>query len=95
MRKPIEMLVVLLISTLAWASPPPDKISLSGPWRFELDRTDTGLARRWHERNLKGTIHLPGSLPAQGIGDDVTVDTGWTSTELETSGRTSGVRNVT
>ena len=53
-------------------------LSLAGKWRFALDRADAGIAERWFENKLSGTIKLPGSLPAQGIGDEVTVDTKWT-----------------
>ncbi|MFZ2642492.1 MAG: sugar-binding domain-containing protein [Verrucomicrobiia bacterium] len=52
-------------------------ISLEGPWRFQLDRSDAGVAEKWYERALPDRIELPGSLPAQGIGDAVTVDTKW------------------
>ena len=40
--------------------------SLDGPWRFALDRLDTGIAERWCDRQLPETIRLPGSLPGQG-----------------------------
>ncbi len=52
-------------------------ISLEGSWRFQLDRNDMGGAEKWYERALPDRIKLPGSLPAQGIGDAVTVDTKW------------------
>ena len=52
-------------------------VSLAGKWRFALDRTDAGIGERWFERSLAGTVELPGSLPAQGIGDEVTLDTTW------------------
>lgn len=55
-----------------------NSLSLAGSWRFQLDRGDAGVAARWFERALPDKIDLPGSLPAQGIGDDVTVDTKWT-----------------
>src|ERR1700677_2369975 len=50
-------------------------LDLSGPWRFELDRQDAGIAGRWFADALPGTIQLPGSLPAQGVGDPIAVDT--------------------
>jgi hypothetical protein len=40
-------------------------ISLAGEWQFQLDH------------GLSGTIKLPGTLPGQGIGDEVTLDTKW------------------
>jgi len=55
-----------------------DHISLAGQWRFQLDRRNTGLREQWFERSLPDKVRLPGSLPAQGIGDDVSVATKWT-----------------
>jgi hypothetical protein len=54
-----------------------DSRSLAGAWRFQLDRQDVGIREQWHARRLPDTIRLPGSLPAQGIGDDITVSTPW------------------
>jgi beta-galactosidase/beta-glucuronidase len=53
-------------------------ISLAGQWRFALDRQDAGIAEKWFGQSLTGKIALPGSLPAQGIGDPVTTNTPWT-----------------
>ncbi|MGH7951254.1 MAG: sugar-binding domain-containing protein, partial [Limisphaerales bacterium] len=53
-------------------------ISLAGNWRFALDRADAGIEQQWFARNLPDQIHLPGSLPAQGIGDNITTNTPWT-----------------
>lgn len=55
-----------------------DRIRLAGQWRFLLDRADAGVKERWFERALPDKIKLPGSLPAQGIGDEVSVETKWT-----------------
>jgi hypothetical protein len=52
-------------------------LPLDGTWRFQLDRDSLGIAQRWHERVLPESVRLPGSLPAQGIGDEVAADTGW------------------
>jgi hypothetical protein len=52
--------------------------SLAGEWRFQLDRADAGIGERWFARTLPEKFTLPGSLPAAGVGDDVTVDTPWT-----------------
>ncbi|MCU0786320.1 MAG: hypothetical protein MUF81_20190, partial [Verrucomicrobia bacterium] len=52
-------------------------LSLTGQWRFRLDRADAGIAERWFEKKLADGITLPGSLAAQGIGDDVTTNTAW------------------
>ena len=55
-----------------------DRISLAGMWRFQLDHANAGIKERWFERTLPQKIRLPGSLPAQGVGDDITVETKWT-----------------
>jgi hypothetical protein len=57
------------------ASGKPD--SIAGEWRFQLDRNDVGEKESWFARDLTGRIHLPGSLAAQGIGDDVSTNTPW------------------
>ena len=60
-------------------------ISLAGQWRFQLDRGNAGLQEQWFERSLPDKIRLPGSLPAQGIGDDVAVETKWTGDIVDKS----------
>jgi len=60
-------------------------MALDGPWRFALDRTDTGVQDRWHARTLEGRVTLPGSLQAQGAGDEVTIDTTWTGRIVDRS----------
>jgi hypothetical protein len=52
-------------------------MSLEGRWRFQLDRADAGIGERWFAQKLAEKVTLPGSLTAQGIGDEVTVDTKW------------------
>ncbi|HVV01487.1 MAG TPA: discoidin domain-containing protein, partial [Verrucomicrobiae bacterium] len=44
-----------------------------------------GIRENWFERILPDTVHLPASLPAQGIGDAVTVDTPWTGSIVDRS----------
>lgn len=62
-----------------------DVISLAGKWRFDLDRADAGMAERWFARPLAHSFRLPGSLPEEGVGDDVTVDTSWTGSIIDRS----------
>jgi hypothetical protein len=68
----------------AWGAPA-QTLPLDGPWRFALDRADAGVRERWFERRLSAKVHLPGSLPAQGIGDDITVNTAWTGRQPPTT----------
>ncbi len=53
-------------------------LSLAGQWRFQLDRADVGVGERWFARTLPEKFTLPGSLPAAGIGDDISTNTPWT-----------------
>ena len=71
------LFAVLTSALIGHAAAGEQNISLAGDWRFQLDRADAGIAGRWFERALPDQIHLPGSLPEQGIGDDVTVNTKW------------------
>jgi hypothetical protein len=58
-------------------------LPLDGIWRFQLDRDNSGIAQRWHERVLAGSARLPGNLSAQGIGDEVRVETKWTGSIVD------------
>lgn len=73
--KPALLAILLVVPCLVPAQTAP--VSLAGPWRFQIDRSDVGVGERWFERSLPEKVQLPGSLPAQGIGDEVTADTKW------------------
>ncbi len=62
---------------------------LDGQWRFRLDPRDVGLKEEWFNRELPGRIKLPGSLQAQGFGNEVTVETQWTGGIVDRSFFTS------
>ncbi len=53
-------------------------MDLSGEWQFALDPQDQGASAGWFNTPLEQTIRLPGSLQAQGFGDEITLDTPWT-----------------
>jgi len=80
---PALLLTATLVSTALAAAE--ESISLAGQWRFQLDRAGAGVQERWFERSLPDRIKLPGSLPAQGIGDDVSVETKWTGDIVDKS----------
>lgn len=69
--------LLFAVLTLMTARGSAESLSLAGSWRFQLDRDGVGVDERWYGRRLSGAVELPGSLPAQGIGDPVTVDTPW------------------
>lgn len=53
-------------------------LSLAGDWHFQTDPGDRGITEKWFERKLTTRIVLPGSLQAQGVGNEVTPGTLWT-----------------
>ena len=55
-----------------------DSRSLAGKWRFQSDPQRKGQSEQWFAKFLGQTIKLPGSMPENGYGDDVTVETEWT-----------------
>lgn len=73
--RPLAILLILAqLSAIGWAR---ESTDLSGQWRFRLDPADAGEAEKWFTRTLPGKIQLPGSLQAQGFGDDPSIETGW------------------
>lgn len=53
-------------------------MDLSGKWSFQLDPEDVGLGQQWQLQVFAQQLDLPGSLQAQGIGDEVSLETAWT-----------------
>jgi hypothetical protein len=87
MKNIIVLTVVIFTGLLARALPANNArtLSLDGNWFFQLDRADVGLAENWPMKELSGHIHLPGSLPEQGVGDIVTTNTVWTGEIVDQS----------
>jgi hypothetical protein len=79
------LLGFLLLVASTGAASEPAHVSLDGQWQFELDRSNVGIQQKWFNRSLVSKINLPGSLPAQGIGDDITIDTKWTGDIVDKS----------
>ena len=78
------ILLIAFAALSGWAESA-QSISLAGQWRFQLDRADVGINEQWFAQKLNGTIKLPGSLPEQGVGDDISVDTHWTGNIVDHS----------
>src|ERR1039458_1632912 len=74
--KRLTLLCLALAAVSGWAKPAPS-ISLAGRWRFQMDRADAGIQESWFARTLNSQINLPGSLPGQRIGDDISTNTHW------------------
>ncbi len=63
----------------------PDILDLSGVWRFRLDPGSVGQTQKWYVRQFDGKIKLPGSTAANGIGDNISMDTQWTGQIVDKS----------
>ena len=61
------------------------KIDLSGEWRFQVDSLDKGLQEQWFNKTLTGKIKLPGSMTTNGKGDDISINTPWTGSIVDSS----------
>lgn len=85
MKRIFVLSAVIFSGLLARALPANDALSLDGTWRFQLDRADAGIAENWATNKLSDRLHLPGSLPEQGIGDAVTTNTVWTGAIMDKS----------
>ncbi|TWO33437.1 beta-galactosidase [Seonamhaeicola sediminis] len=53
-------------------------LDLSGTWNFRIDSLDQGEKEKWFKLNLEDSISLPGSMPENGKGNDISVKTNWT-----------------
>jgi hypothetical protein len=60
-------------------------ISLTGKWRFAIDRNDIGITQKWFNNALSDAINLPGSITENMKGDDVTLQTKWTGSIYDSS----------
>ncbi len=92
---PIQLpaLLALGLSALALATSraqiprfvPERSISIAGDWQFQSDPKDAGLRERWFEKDLPNRLKLPGSLQAQGFGDEISPGTAWTGEIMDRS----------
>lgn len=57
------------------ANPAPDTVNLAGVWNFKPDPQNVGEKERWFEHILPHKIALPGSMAANGFGEEISVDT--------------------
>src|SRR4028119_2475392 len=62
-----------------------DKIDLSGEWAFAVDPRDEGVQGNWFSKKLADKIQLPGSMTSNGKGDDITLQTPWTGSIIDSS----------
>lgn len=81
----VPLICCALLCSSAALSAAERSLDLAGSWRFRLDPDDAGVQQRWFATDLPGRIQLPGSLQAQGYGNDPAVDTKWTGDIIDRS----------
>src|SRR6476659_4698815 len=60
-------------------------ISVAGTWSYRLDSLDVGLKQQWFNQAFQQTLHLPGSLNEQHIGNPINLKTPWTASIYDSS----------
>jgi len=78
--------IILFLSVLCSCNQASDlSMDLSGEWKVRLDRNDHGISEEWFNMDFEETVFLPGSLAENKLGDDISVNTVWTSTIIDSS----------
>lgn len=81
----IRLLNVLLLLMPLCSFAEKDTLLLAGTWRFKMDAANEGIAQHWFNERFTETVHLPGSMPENGKGNDITVNTQWTGSIYDSS----------
>ncbi|MEG0455880.1 MAG: beta-glucuronidase, partial [Bacteroides sp.] len=84
MKQLVSSIFFVILSTV-FAVGQTHSLNLSGQWKFQIDREDTGVKERWFNRQLDDCINLPGSMPEKLKGDEVTIRTRWTGSLYDSS----------
>ena len=81
LKRSLFFCLIILFACFAKAQ----TVSLSGTWRFRIDKADAGIEEKWFEKILNDSVHLPGSMLENNKGDDVTLQTKWTGSIYDSS----------
>ena len=65
--------------------PAQNRIDLSGKWDFAVDKEGVGLQQSWFFQEFADSIRLPGSMPENLKGDDITLQTRWEGSIYDSS----------
>ncbi|HEU4553519.1 MAG TPA: glycoside hydrolase family 2 TIM barrel-domain containing protein [Chitinophaga sp.] len=79
------LLLIAPFITRGQQSPHKGVIDLSGKWLFQVDSLDKGVTQKWFTQTLTDHITLPGSMTTNGKGDDITVNTPWTGSIVDST----------
>lgn len=61
------------------------RIDLAGSWSFKADPADKGETEQWYNKKFTEQVKLPGSMTTNGKGEDISVNTDWTGSILDSS----------
>ena len=61
------------------------RIPLRGKWEFAIDREGVGIQQSWFNKTFDDSIQLPGSMPENLKGDDITLETRWEGSIYDSS----------
>ena len=80
------VLILLVSGSIGYAQAQEEKkINLSGKWAFQIDSGDVGIQNAWYTQNLDDVIQLPGSMTTNLKGNDITLETPWTGSIVDSS----------
>jgi len=77
--------MVLSLSGMLNAHAQVQRIDLSGKWEFKMDPFDRGVEEQWYSKPMDDVIVLPGSMTTNNKGNEVTVQTPWTGSIVDSS----------
>jgi hypothetical protein len=85
--KYLTLIISFCVLAALWSCQPdtPQKIDLSGEWRFASDPEDAGTGAMWFKQSLPEVITLPGSMTSNGKGNEVDIHTQWTGQVVDKS----------
>jgi hypothetical protein len=83
MKNKIYPVIVFLLSINAL--PAQERIPLNGNWEFAIDRKGIGVEQSWFNKKFEESIRLPGSMPENRKGDDITLKTPWEGSIYDSS----------
>lgn len=63
----------------------PNEINLAGNWDFQIDSLDEGVDKGWFNLSLNDQVKLPGSMTTNDKGNDITINTPWTGSIVDSS----------
>ncbi len=77
--------IVLFLLVYACGKQDVQQIDLSGEWQFKMDSSDHGISEKWYTEQFSETVQLPGSMAENGKGNNVTVNSEWTGTIVDST----------